>query len=354
MPLDCFLRNYFRLNRAVGSKDRAYICQSIYGMVRWLGLLEHFRPKNWKECLNLWLEMDPLSFLKNNTIPLYRRLSVPKFLLDKISKLYGPKIAQEICLASKKAAPNTIRVNRLKIKRETFYESCKDKYSLELSPYSEDALYFRKKENYFSLEEFKRGLFEIQDEGSQLVAALVKAKKQDKVLDYCCGSGGKALAFAANMQGTGQIYLHDIRSSALLQCKKRLKRAGIQNAQILQPDAKQLKNIKKKMDWVIVDAPCSGSGTWRRNPDMLWKFNTENLKELVGKQRLIFEKALAYCRPGAKIVYATCSIFHEENEEQIEHFLKSYPLELEGSQIKILPGEKDMDGFFALTMIKKR
>lgn len=352
MPLDCFLRRYFKEHRAIGAKDRAYICQSIYGMVRWLGLLDHFSKANWQERLELWQRFDPLSYLDDESIPLHQRLSFPKAVFEKISSYYGVEICKKICLASKKPAPNTIRINRLKTSRELFFEASKDKYSLEISPHSPDALYFRKKENYFSLEEFKKGLFEVQDEGSQIVASLIEAKKGNKVLDYCCGSGGKTLAFAAQMEGKGQIYLHDIREAALLQCKKRLKRAGIQNAQILHVDTKQLQRLKKKMDWVLADVPCSGSGTWRRNPDMLWKFNEKSLQELVGKQRMIFEKALSFCRKGGKIVYATCSIFEEENEAMIEHFLRTYPVKVQGRQIKILPGQNDMDGFFAVTMIK--
>ncbi|MFT4553237.1 MAG: 16S rRNA (cytosine967-C5)-methyltransferase [Chlamydiales bacterium] len=107
------------------------------------------------------------------------------------------------------------------------------------------------------------------------------------------------------------------------------------------------------MDWVLVDAPCSGSGTIRRNPDMKWKFDPKNLAELVGMQKNIFEKALSYMKPGGKIVYATCSIFPEENEEQVEHFLKTYPIEIVGKPFKCLPQKGGMDGFFGCTFQKK-
>jgi 16S rRNA C967 or C1407 C5-methylase (RsmB/RsmF family) len=212
---------------------------------------------------------------------------------------------------------------------------------------------FQKKINFFELPEFKEGLFEVQDEGSQLLAFLVKAKPGQQVLDYCAGSGGKTLAFAPSMQNKGQIFLHDVRPKALLECRKRLRRAGIQNAQTVAHDSPKLSKLKKKMDWVLVDAPCTGTGTLRRNPDMKWKFSQEILSRLIGQQRMIFEKALSYMRPEGRIVYATCSILQEENQEQIEHFLKTYSLELEGETFQTFPALGGMDGFFGAILKKQ-
>ena len=191
----------------------------------------------------------------------------------------------------------------------------------------------------------------MQDEASQQVAALVQAKPGDHVLDYCSGSGGKALAFAPAMDGKGQIYLHDIRAHILQEAKRRLKRAGVQNAQVLTTD--KLKPLKKKCDWVLVDAPCTGTGTLRRNPDMKWRFTGEMLQRLIGEQRTIFEKALSYLKPEGRIVYATCSILKEENSEQIAHFLKTYGLKLEDSPLQTLPEEGGMDGFFGAVLLRE-
>jgi len=204
--------------------------------------------------------------------------------------------------------------------------------------------------NFFATEEFKQGLFEIQDEGSQLIALLVGAQPKQQVFDYCAGAGGKTLAFAPNMHSQGQIYLHDIRAHALLQARKRLKRAGIQNAQIINDDSPKLPKLKKKMDWVLVDAPCSGSGTLRRNPDMKWKFDDAMITRLVGEQRKIFERALSFMSPEGRIVYATCSIFPEENQNQIDHFVKTYNLKIEGKPFISLPKLNGMDGFFAAVL----
>jgi 16S rRNA C967 or C1407 C5-methylase (RsmB/RsmF family) len=168
-------------------------------------------------------------------------------------------------------------------------------------------------------------------------------------MDYCAGAGGKTLAFAPHMQNSGQVFLHDVRKHALLECRKRLKRAGIQNAQqIASDDTARLKKLKKKMDWVLVDAPCSGTGTLRRNPDMKWKFETQMLQRLIGQQRMIFEKALSFLKPGGRIVYGTCSILKEENQEQTDHILRTYPLEIEGEILKTVPRVGEMDGFYGV------
>ena len=168
-------------------------------------------------------------------------------------------------------------------------------------------------------------------------------------LGFLCGLRRKNVAFAPGMQGKGQIYLHDIRPKALAEARQRLKRAGIQNAQTVE-DEKKLKLLKKKMDWVLVDAPCSGTGTLRRNPDMKWRFSEEGLKKLVGQQRMIFEKALSFLGPKGHIVYATCSVLAEENEEQTAHFQKTYGLKLV-KEFKRLPTEGGMDGFYGAVFL---
>ena len=216
-----------------------------------------------------------------------------------------------------------------------------------------NSIIFNKKINFFGTEEFKQGLFEIQDEGSQNVAALVKAKPGQHFIDYCAGAGGKALAIAPSMDNKGQIYLHDIRNYPLQQAKKRLKRAGIQNAQIIEAGSAKLRKLKRSADWVFVDTPCSGSGTWRRNPTMKWDYKEGMIETLVGQQRTIFEKALSFMKPEGHIVYATCSIFPEENQQQIEHFTSLYDLEVVGKPFQSLPTPNGMDGFFG-AILKKR
>ncbi len=141
-----------------------------------------------------------------------------------------------------------------------------------------------------------------------------------------------------------------MRLFSLGQAKKRLKRAGIQNAQLVLPNSPQLSKLKGKMDWVLVDVPCSGTGTLRRNPDMKWKFSKETLANLTAEQRHIFANALPYLRKGGKIVYATCSILKEENEEQIDYFIKRYSLQLVHPLFVSLPSFGEMDGFFGAVL----
>lgn len=248
-----------------------------------------------------------------------------------------------------------MRVNLLKTDRETLLSQWSEKYQISACSRSSTGIVFHKKINFFELPEFRQGLFEVQDEGSQLISELMQVEPGQQVLDYCSGSGGKTLAFAPKMEKRGQIFLHDIRKKILLEAKKRLRRAGVQNSQIVNPDDEpKLKKLKKQMDWVLADVPCSGIGTLRRNPDMKWKFSEEMLTRLVGQQRTIFEKALSYMKPEGHIVYATCSILNEENQQQIDHFVKTYDLEIVGETFQSIPHEGRMDGFFATVLRKRR
>lgn len=355
LPLDLFISHYFRNNKALGSKDRGVIAETIYAMVRWQGLIDHLcvPPVSWDARLELFLRSDLANHQNDSTIPLHTRLSFPQFLFDLLVKSHGEEKACELCRVSNQSAPATIRVNTLKTTRDALLERWKASYEISPCIYSEHGIIFHKKIHFFSLPEFQEGLFEVQDEGSQLLSNLVDVKPGQLVMDYCAGSGGKTLAFAPKMQGKGQIFLHDIRPHALQEGRKRLRRAGIQNAQVVQPDDQpKLKKLKKSMDWILVDAPCSGTGTMRRNPDMKWKFDEATLTRLLGQQRTIFEKALSFLKPGGSIVYATCSMLREENEDQMEHFIKTYGLQQEGEIFRSLPTKGGMDGFFAVCLKK--
>lgn len=352
LPLDRYLADYFRNHTALGSKDRAYIAETIYGMVRWKGLLDYLssKPTSWEKRLEIYSNIDPLKSLNNESIPLHIRVSFPENLFNLFISSHGLEKAKELCLICNTPAPTTVRANTIKTTRESLLEAWSKEYQVAPCKFSADGITFLKKINLFGLPEFKKGFFEVQDEGSQLLAGLMKVKQGDLVMDYCSGSGGKTLAFAPKMKGLGQIYLHDIRPFALQEAKNRLKRAGIQNAQIILSESPNLKKIKKKMDWVLADVPCSGTGTLRRNPDMKWKFDEATLTRLLGQQRNIFEKALSYMKPEGRIVYATCSILEQENQQQIDHFLKTYGLEVEGEIFQSLPSVGGMDGFFGAVL----
>ncbi|MCE5316711.1 MAG: RsmB/NOP family class I SAM-dependent RNA methyltransferase [Parachlamydia sp.] len=350
IPLDLALNHYFRAHKSLGSKDRAYLAETIYALVRWRSLLDELssKPTSWETRIAVWSEGKLDAARNRSDIAQHIRVSFPKNLFDSMVASHGLDKACELCLASNAPAPTTVRANVLKTSREALLEQWKSSYAVVPCAKAPCGITFLKKLNFFELPEFKQGLFEVQDEGSQLLAGLVEAQPGQWVMDYCAGSGGKTLAFAPAMQNRGQIYLHDIRAHALAECRKRLRRAGIQNAQIVSSDDPKLKKLKKKMDWVLVDAPCSGTGTLRRNPDMKWKFSDEMLQRLVGQQRSIFERALSFVKPEGHIVYGTCSLLKEENEEQAAHFLRTYPLEQVGDFFQTLPFEGGMDGFFGV------
>lgn len=355
-PLDLFLRNYFRAIKSIGSKDRKFISDAIYGMIRWKGLLDHFckEKPTWEARYHIFQKNAPHFHLPDPTIPLHVRLSFPKSYFQTLVTSLGEERATQFCLASNQSAPTTVRVNLLKITRNELLKRWENMYEVSPSPVSPWGIVFHKKINFFGTEEFREGLFEVQDEGSQLVAALVCATPKQKVLDYCAGSGGKTLAFAPRMEHRGQIYLHDIRPHALQEAKKRLCRAGIQNAQLLFPeDLTKKKSLGGLMDWVLVDAPCSGSGTLRRNPDMKWKFDPSMIDALIAEQRTIFAEALSFLRKDGKIVYATCSVLPQENEEQVNFFMERHQLEMVTSPFCSSPLENCMDGFFAVVLKHK-
>jgi len=351
LPLDLFINRYFRSNPALGSKDRGFVAETAYALIRWKGLLDYLtQEQSWDSRYDIYSKVDLQDYLIMEDIPLNIRVSFPDYLFDVLVNDYGVDQTIKICLESNKQAPTTIRVNTLKTDRETLLANFAELYEATPTEYAPHGITFKKRTNFFQLPEFKSGFFEVQDEGSQLLAGLVQAKPGDNILDYCSGSGGKTLAFAPYMQNKGQIYLHDIRPHALLDARKRLKRAGVQNSQLVNDDSPNLKKIKKKMDWVLVDAPCTGTGTLRRNPDMKWKFDEEMLIRLQGQQRVIFEKALSFLHPKGKIVYGTCSLLKAENEIQLEHFIKTYDLCIDEEPWDSLPTEGGMDGFFGVVL----
>lgn len=353
LPLDLFLSQYFRAHKALGAKDRRTISETIYDMIRWRGLIDYLlgQETSWERRYEVYRAFQPQNYLYVQKIPPHIRVSAPPELFSLLQNQYGLEKAIELCQVCNTQAPVTIRINPMKTTRSEMLHRFAplDGAPTELSPYG---IVFKKRHPFFEMPEFKEGLFEVQDEGSQRVAELIQAKPGDHVLDYCAGAGGKTLAFAHKLQGQGQIYLHDIRPAALEQAKRRLKRAGIQNAQYLVPGHPTLATLVGKIDWVVVDAPCTGTGTLRRNPDMKWKFSLEQLYRLVEEQRMIVKRALSYLKEGGHLVYITCSILKEENEEQLAFFRTHYNLEVITPPTALLPTLNGADGFFG-ALLKK-
>lgn len=333
-PLDLALHNYFKENRAIGSKDRKEIREKVYFIVRNLRALDYPHDMlTWEERIDKLphFQIDP-------SWPEGVQASFPDFLYEIFKKDWGDQ-AFPIAQASNTQAPITIRANSAKISRDDLLKELQKTFKVKPTVHSSEGITFLEPVRFDTISLFKKGFFEVQDEGSQLVAAKVQAKPKETVLDYCSGSGGKALAIAPRMQGQGSLFLHDIRLSALQEARKRCKKAGVQNVQFVLP--------KHKVDWVLVDAPCSGTGTLRRSPEMKWRLMESDLAGLVLLQREVFEKGLSFLKKGGRIVYATCSILSRENREQLDYFLSKYPIELEGDILATFPKIEEMDGFFA-------
>jgi len=354
LPLDRFLNQYFRSHIALGSNDRKFISETVYGIVRWQLLLDNLGPDRptAETRYAIFQGFQPSNFLSVNSIEPHIRVSFPKELFDLLKANFGEEKALYLCQISNTKAPLCIRVNPLKTTRPELLQTLQTKFPVYNTVKSSLGIQFKERSSLMQLPEYQEGHFEIQDEASQLVSSLIPVKPGDQVLDYCAGAGGKTLGFAHKMESRGQIYLHDIRPHILLQAKKRIKRAGIQNVQYLPPSHSQLRKLKKRVDCVVADVPCSGTGTLRRNPDQKWRFTLSMLEKLIKSQRIIFQEALSYVKPGGSIVYATCSLLKEENEEQIAYFLKNYPLTLEGDIFCSHPTFEGMDGFFAAVLKK--
>ncbi len=344
-PLDLTLSTYFKEHKSLGAHDRRVIGETLYQMVRWKSLVDHLCPStNPLDQLRCFQKISLEECRQNPNIPEPIRLGLPPYLFERFCEAFGVEKARLLAHILNTQAPTTLRVNLLKTTPETLLERWAGKFETLRCKEAKAGIQLKKREPLFSLPEFKEGLFEVQDEGSQLVADLVEVKPGEHFLDYCSGSGGKTLAIAPKMEGKGQIYLYDTRAIALQEARKRLRRAGVQNVQFLLP--------KKPVDWLLADVPCSGTGTLRRNPDAKWKIDVEMVKRLIEEQRKIVKECLKFLKPGGKLVYATCSLLPEENESQVAHFLQSFPLVLE-KQLFFLPEEGGKDGFFAAVFKKQ-
>lgn len=351
-PIDLFISLYFRHHPQLGSKDRVFIVDRIYKFFRWKALVEAILPQNVSDddFLTL-LEQDFSIYEHNADLPIYVRLSFPKELFDAIERSWGEKTCA-ICRACNETAPIVLRANMMKTTPEELVLLLQARnIDASKDPSHPTAIRVQKRTNFFSLEEFQNGLFEVQDAGSQHVASYVAARPGDAVLDFCAGAGGKSLAIAPSLQRRGQVFLHDIRSTALQEAKKRLRRAGVQNVQLIEAhDTKRLELLRGKMDWVLVDAPCSGTGTLRRNPDMKWKFSMDTVQRLVEEQRRIVAQAVSYLMPHGTLVYATCSLLREENEDQVEFFQQHLHVHPTKDPFRSYPTNGGMDGFYAIAL----
>lgn len=354
LPLDLFLRRYFQAHKFLDNKDRAWIAERTYELYRWRGLLDHLTPKphNWVNRLRTFFLSDRWrSQTQNPKLPHHVRSSFPQELYNRFERTLGTKAACELCDVLNEPATTFLRVNVARVSRDKVFNFLTSRaVPVEKTLGSKVGLLLASKLKLLDLPEYKLGYVEIQDESSQLISSQVDAKPGELVLDYCAGSGGKALCFAPPMLNRGQVYLHDTRDTKLFESRRRMRKAGIKNYTILTPAHPLLPKLRGKMDWVLVDAPCSQTGALRRNPDMKWTFTEDRLWKWVAQQREIFETALKYVKDDGKIVYATCSTLDEENAQQVRFFCERFGLYLSRPPLHALPQSRGLDGFFCATM----
>lgn len=300
-------------------------------------------------------------------------LSLPDWAFDLLTKEYGAQATEKIGAAALIAAPLDLRVNTLKTTTEKVQANLKQ-FGIDALPipWLTDSLRVHGKPALDKTDSFLQGEFEVQDAGSQWLAHAVDAKRGQTVVDFCAGAGGKTLALAASMRNTGQIYAVDISAIRLNRLRPRLARSGVTNVQPLLIDTEhdaKLKRLKQRADRVLVDAPCSGSGTWRRNPDLKWRQQAAGLANLQDQQVSILSAAAQLVRPNGHLIYSTCSLFPTENKRVIERFFEDpvhaaqfelhsealkHPVTQQiGASAQLLPSELDADGFFVCVLRRK-
>ena len=397
-PADAKLGEFFRNNRELGTKDRAFVAESVYGVLRRLRYLsavtanEEGDPDDARKLILAWLlrvegksirELEPIlneqqtewaqaiKAKSTEDLPLAVQADVRDWLWTKLVGQYGEAEALTICRSMFAQAALDLRVNTIKGTREDVLarmlaeNTVKDNV-IEMMPHSPTGIRMGAKLNISKHVLFEAGKIEVQDEGSQILAYLVAPKRGQMVADFCAGAGGKTLAIGALMKNTGRLYAFDISEKRLMNLGKRLKRSGLSNlhAQVISSETDpKLKRLNAKFDRVLVDAPCSGFGTLRRNPDLKWRFEAADIVELNVKQTAILARAAKLTKPGGRLIYATCSLLNDENEAIAEAFLAAnadfvlvpanevlaqQQIKVDtGKYLKLLPHLHGTDGFFA-------
>jgi 16S rRNA (cytosine967-C5)-methyltransferase len=266
------------------------------------------------------------SIIFHPDMPPHVAFNYPEWMHPMLSARFGKEL-ETAMRAMNEQAPADLRANTLKTTREQLMaDLAKEGFETKPTTISPVGLRMEKRAPVFTSARFKEGHFEMQDEGSQMVALLVDAQPGQRVIDFCAGAGGKTLAMAATMNNKGRILAWDTSEKRLKQLAPRLRRAGVDNVQshvITSENDAFIKRHKGTADRVLVDAPCSGSGTWRRNPDLKWRFTQADLDEVTAVQQSVLASAARLVKPGGRLIYATCSILEIENERQVEHFLKN-------------------------------
>ena len=400
-PADSVVSRFFREHRQLGPRERATLAETAYNVLRHklrfeylarsgngakerrLAILGFHAPRDFlvgaiTETEKTWLEgcdrVKPEEFLERH------RHNLPEWMVEPLKEQLGSEFWPLVESLGQSASLD-LRVNALHDKRADVQKELKQAGIVTTpTPYSPWGLRTESKPALTKLDVFVRGAIEVQDEGSQLLALLLDAHRGEMVVDFCAGAGGKTLAIGASMRNTGRLYAFDVSGHRLDALKPRLARSKLSNvhpAAIAHERDDRIKRLAGKIDRVLVDAPCSGLGTLRRNPDLKWRQTPKALEELTVKQLAILQSAARLLKPGGRLVYATCSLLMQENEAIAQAFTQANPefevlsagAELErlkvpnaaslcsGDQAEFLrlwPHRHGTDGFFAALWVKKQ
>ncbi|HWU84059.1 MAG TPA: RsmB/NOP family class I SAM-dependent RNA methyltransferase [Rhodocyclaceae bacterium] len=399
-PADAVLSNYFRNNREVGARDRAFIAETAYAVLRRKRTLERlcagsaderitpqrlvlasltrvagYNTKQLASALDAdevkWL--DALREVKLDAGTLAEQADLPDWLADRLAALMPEADVLALARGMNQPAPLDLRVNPVKTSREAVLKQfAAEGIEAEACPYAPLGIRLKKKPSLAKHALFLDGSFEVQDEGSQLLGHLLQPKRGEMVMDFCAGAGGKTLLLGALMRSSGRLYAFDVSEKRLARLKPRLARSGLSNVHpgvIASENDVKIKRLAGKFDRVLVDAPCSGLGTLRRNPDLKWRQTPGSVAELNAKQAAILASASRLLKPGGRLVYATCSLLPEENEAIVDAFLATHPdfvrksaadilaqqgisglATMAGPDLHLLPHLHGTDGFYAAVL----
>ena len=381
-PSDMVVSKYFKENSQLGNRDRALIAESTFSVLRHklellqyaqsgqgalyrrialLGLMISLSEGGLGTSDKLQSALSDLAFVAHpgeiewlqrfvnyprDSLTPEVRFNLPDWLWGELGQQVREVTRENLAQALLKPAPLDCRTNTLKAKREDLLEELNQlggRYHATATPFSELGLRLSGKPALQNLQSFKDGKFEVQDEGSQLLSMLLNPKRGEMVVDFCAGAGGKTLAMGALMKSMGRLYAFDISARRLAKLKPRVAKSGLSNIHPVWIDSEndaKVKRLAGKIDRVLVDAPCSGLGTLRRNPDLKWRQTPQAIEELQSKQFSILVAASKLLKPGGRLVYATCSILEQENQVIILEFLKQFP------QFQLLDPKEALGGAF--------
>ena len=368
-PADKHMESYFREHRNMGVRDRGFVAETVYGCLRRRRFLEYvagedaspqmlvhvylLATQGWsaRALTETGLAQESANALATrvrtldkNTLPLDVRTDFPDWLLERLLTQLNESETVALADALNQPATLDLRVNTLKADRNRVAQRLAEEgFPVEPTPYSPLGLRRRERTPLFNTPSFKEGLFEIQDEGSQLACLLLEARRREMVVDFCAGAGGKTLQIGALMANTGTLYAFDVSQKRLDGLKPRLKRAGLDIVRMItiahERDTR-VQRLAGKIDRVLVDAPCTGTGTLRRNPDIKWRPVDDAqgcasaaggrrpgaaLADINALQQRILSAAAQMVKPGGRLVYVTCSLLKEENDDIVNAFLSQHP-----------------------------